>query len=74
MTPYEVYKASTEIYVSCLCVTAADHGNAVKSSRPVDAIKARAGKRPSNLAARSKWIKGRDAAKAANLTMDGRAI
>jgi hypothetical protein len=74
MTPCEVYKASTEIFVSWLCVTAADHGSATKSSRPIDAVKSRAGIRPSKPAARRKWIKGRDAANAANLTTDGRAI
>jgi hypothetical protein len=77
MSGYLLYKENTDIYTSWLCATAADHGSEVTTSRPIDPVEARAGKRPNGGKARERWRAQRDAAAtaaAANNTEDGRPI
>jgi hypothetical protein len=77
MSAYFRYKESTDVFTSWICISAADHGSEVTTSRPIDPVQARAGKRPNGGKARRKWKADREAAAAANhanSTADGRPI
>jgi hypothetical protein len=44
MSGYLAYKENTGIYTSWLCATAANHESEMITSRPIDAVEARAAK------------------------------
>ncbi|KAH7069169.1 hypothetical protein BKA63DRAFT_556486 [Paraphoma chrysanthemicola] len=77
MVGYDVYKPATDVFLSWLCITAADNGAEVESSRPIDPVYARAGKRRGNAKSRKRDKAKPEAAfvaNAANNTSDGRPI